>query len=45
MNVGQTKRNLKLRVAEHKATIRNGNMDYATAGHYKKKKKKHGLTT
>lgn len=33
MYVGQT--NLKLRVAEHKATIRNGNMDYAIARHYK----------
>lgn len=33
--VGQTKRNLKLRIAEHKAAIRNGNMDYAIAKHYK----------
>ncbi|KAL2080587.1 hypothetical protein ACEWY4_024380 [Coilia grayii] len=33
--IGQTKRNLKLRFAEHKGAIRNGNMDYAIARHYK----------
>lgn len=33
--VGQTKRNLKMRIAEHKGAIRNGNMDYAIARHYK----------
>ena len=32
--VGQTKRALKLRVAEHKALIRLQNMDYAIARHY-----------
>lgn len=32
--VGQTKRPLKLRIAEHKAAIRNRNMDYAIARHY-----------
>ena len=32
--VGQTKRALKLRVAEHKAAIRLKNMDYAIARHY-----------
>lgn len=32
--VGQTKRSLKLRIAEHKAAIRNKNMDYAIARHY-----------
>ena len=37
VSVGQTKRNLKLRIAEHKASIRNGNMDYAIARHYKEK--------
>ena len=41
--VGQTKRHLKLRIAEHKAAIRNGNMDYAIARHYKEKK--HGSAT
>ena len=35
--VGQTKRCLKLRIAEHKAAIRNGNMDYAIARHYKER--------
>lgn len=35
--VGQTKRNLKLRIAEHKAAIRNENMDYAIARHYKER--------
>ena len=35
--IGQTKRNLKIRIAEHKAAIRNGNMDYAIARHYKDK--------
>ncbi len=35
--VGQTKRNFKLRIAEHKAAIRNGNMDYAIARHYKER--------
>lgn len=29
MYVGQTKRNLKLRIAENKAAIRNNNLDYA----------------
>lgn len=33
--IGQTKRNLKLRIAEHKAAIRNGNIDYAIARHYR----------
>lgn len=37
MYIGQTKRNLKLRIAEHKGAIRNGNMDYAIARHYKEK--------
>lgn len=32
--IGQTKRALKLRIAEHKAAIRNNNMDYAIARHY-----------
>ncbi|KAL2083743.1 hypothetical protein ACEWY4_021516 [Coilia grayii] len=35
MYVGQTKRNLKLRIAEHKAAIRNSNFDYAIARHYR----------
>lgn len=35
--IGQTKRNLKLRIAEHKAAIRNGNMDYAIARHCREK--------
>ena len=35
--IGQTKRNLKIRIAEHKAAIRHGNMDYAIARHYKEK--------
>ena len=35
--IGQTKRNLKVRIAEHKAAIRNGNMDYAIARHYKER--------
>ena len=43
MYVGLTKRHLKLRVAEHKAAVRNGNMDYAIARHYKEKN--HGLAT
>ena len=34
--VGQTKRALKTRIAEHKAAIRNNNMDYAIARHYAK---------
>lgn len=33
--IGQTKRNLKLRIAKHKAAIRNGNMDYTIARHYR----------
>lgn len=33
--IGQTKRNLKLRIAEHKASIRNNNMEYAIARHYR----------
>lgn len=33
--VGQTKCNLKIRIAEHKAAIRNNNMDHAIASHYK----------
>ena len=37
MYAGQTKHHLKLRVAEHKAAIRNGYMDYAIARHYKEK--------
>ena len=32
--VGQTKRALKLRIAEHKTAIRTNNMDYAIARHY-----------
>ncbi len=32
--VGQTKRPLKARIAEHKAAIRNHNMEYAIARHY-----------
>ena len=32
--VGQTKRQLKVRVAEHKAAIRSQNKDYAIARHY-----------
>ena len=40
--VGQTKRNLKVRIAEHKAAIRNGNMEYAIARHYKERG--HGST-
>ncbi|KAL7370856.1 hypothetical protein ABVT39_013021 [Epinephelus coioides] len=32
----QTKRPLKARIAEHKAAIRNQNMDYAIARHYVK---------
>ena len=40
--VGQTKRNLKVRIAEHKAAIRNGNMEYAIARHYKERN--HGST-
>ncbi|XP_045889185.1 uncharacterized protein LOC123959274 [Micropterus dolomieu] len=43
MYVGQTKRNLKVRVAEHKAAIRNENMDYAISRHYREKK--HGSAT
>lgn len=35
--IGQTKRNLKLRIAEHKAAIRNNNMEYAIARHYKER--------
>ena len=35
--IGQTKRNLKIRIAEHKAAIRHGNMDYAIARHYKER--------
>ncbi len=35
--VGQTKRNLKLRIAEHKAAVRNENMDYAIVRHYKER--------
>ncbi len=34
---GQTKRNLKLRIAEHKAAIRNKNMNYAITRHYKER--------
>ncbi|XP_063077568.1 uncharacterized protein LOC134467623 [Engraulis encrasicolus] len=43
MYIGQTKRNLKLRIAEHKASIRNGNMEYAIARHYKDRN--HGSAT
>lgn len=32
--VGQTKRALKVRIAEHKAAIRNNNLDYSIAKHY-----------
>lgn len=32
--VGQTKRCLKVRIAEHKTAIRTGNLDYAMAKHY-----------
>lgn len=35
--VGQTKHNLKLRIAEHKAAVRNNNLDYAIARHYTEK--------
>ena len=35
--IGQTKRNLKLCIAEHKAAIRNENTDYAIARHYKER--------
>lgn len=37
MYVGQTKQTLKVRVAEHKVAVCNGNMDYAIARHYKEK--------
>ncbi len=37
MYVGQMKRNLKLRIAENKAAIRNNNLDYAIARHHKDK--------
>ena len=43
MYVGQTQPHLKLGVAEHKAAIRNGNMDYAIARQYKEKN--HGSAT
>ena len=32
--VGQTKRQLKIRISEHKTAIRTGNLDYAMAKHY-----------
>lgn len=35
--VGQTKRNLKLHIAEHQTAIRNGNMDYNIARHFKER--------
>lgn len=35
--VGQTKHNMKLRIAEHKAAIRNRNVDYAIARHYQER--------
>ena len=33
--MGQTKRNLKVRIGEHKTAIRTGNLEYAMARHYK----------